>query len=256
MSGKPRQRLLGSLKKGLRIRRKAERRSRLVLPNEAVDFDRRAIFVAIPKTGTTSILAQMRKEATYLIPHPHLSITQIRDVLFVDLLRHSLGRNMTLPSDRNVVLTHAEIRQRAAVLFDSFFKFSLVRNPWARTVSLYFRREGVSVSREMDFPTFCRTLEYASDTCINPTVHPNQLDWLLDENGKLAVDYVMKLESLEDDLAELGRRTQGRLRFEGRRLNANPASKSASYRDMYDEESKERIAQLFRRDIEYFGYEF
>ena len=46
--------------------------------NEAVNLEQNWIFVAIPKTGTTSIREQTRQNGTPLIPNPHLNILQIK----------------------------------------------------------------------------------------------------------------------------------------------------------------------------------
>ena len=160
--------------------------------NEAVNFDKKCIFVAVPKTGSTTVRSQMRQLGVPLIENPHLNIIQIRDALYVYLLKEALGKNKRFPTSN--VLADAEIRQKARETFDGFFKFSAVRNPWARAVSLYFRREGVKTSEGISFEEFCKHHWYSSDTCSHPTLHQNQFDWLSDENGELIMDYVFKLE--------------------------------------------------------------
>ncbi len=223
--------------------------------NEAVDFDRRAIFIAIPKTGTTSIRKQLHKPQPYLIPNPHLNILQIRDGLYTYFLMHALEKNLAFPTAGDVD-TDADVRRRASETFTSFFKFSTVRNPWARVVSLYSRREGVQTASELTFEQFCDRLEYASDTCAHPTRHANQLDWLTDEHGSLAVDFVMKLENMGEDLREITKRTEGRVDLVVQDKNRNPGSKSRSYHDLYNDKSRDKIAALFEKDIDTFKYTF
>jgi hypothetical protein len=144
----------------------------------------------------------------------------------------------------------------ASTTFDRFFKFATVRNPWSRVVSLYRRREGIQVSKRIDFETFCEQLRYASDTCRHPSRAANQLDWMVDETGELAVDYVLRLEDLETGLNEIHRRTNGRVALERKHLNVNPKSISGSYRSAYSDTSRAIVAELFQKDIEFFGYEF
>ncbi len=42
--------------------------------NEAVNFEKQCIFIAVPKTGTTSVRVQIGQQGTPLIPNPHLDI--------------------------------------------------------------------------------------------------------------------------------------------------------------------------------------
>lgn len=222
--------------------------------NEAVNFDKQVIFIAVPKTGSTSVRVQIRPYGTPLIPNQHLNIVQIRDSLYVYFLTLALGNTIHFPSES--IPTDADIRARSKEIFDTFFKFSAVRNPWARAVSLYYRREGVQVSDRLTFEQFCQDHFYASDTCRHPTLHKNQFDWHCDENGKSLMDYIFKIENFDDAINEIADRTNGRLQLTKLRENVNPLSLSHAYRDLYTEETKEIIAKRFEKDIDTFKYTF
>jgi hypothetical protein len=225
-----------------------------LLLNEAFHEPMQCIFIAIPKTGTTSIRNQLKQSGEFLIPNPHLNILQIRDSIYPFYLRRSLGKNPAFPIGAQ--LDDATLRVQARESFASFFKFSLVRNPWARAVSLYFRREGKPLHKEMDFVSFCEKHLYASDTCKHPTRHRNQLDWLCDESGKILMDFVCKLESIEWGIREIAERTSGRVVLTRLHDNRNELSRASSYRDMYNERTRKIIAQRFERDIDHFQYSF
>ena len=222
--------------------------------NEAVNFDKQVIFIAVPKTGTTTVRSQLRPKGKPLIPNPHLDIMQVRDTLYTYLLRVSMAQNYRFPSEG--VVSDAEVRARTQAVFDAFFKFSAVRNPWARAVSLYFRREGVQVNESISFETFCERHLYASDTCLHPTLHQNQLDWMIDESGNLAMDYVYKVEDFETAIKEIEELTDGRLLLQYRESNTNPNSKSKSYRDLYSDRTRNLIEKRFYKDIDFFKYTF
>ena len=222
--------------------------------NEAVNFEKECIFIAVPKTGTTSIRLQLQQQGTQLIPNPHLNIVQVRDSLYVYILRQALGQNYSFPS--KVIALDADLHSIAKQVFDNFFKFSAVRNPWARAVSLYSRREGVQARKAMSFDKFCINHMYASDTCRHPTLHQNQLDWLCDENGKCIMDYIYRLEDFDQAVHEIAERTNGRIRLESKKVNVNVNSSSRAYRDLYTEDTKRLIAARFQMDIEYFKYTF
>jgi hypothetical protein len=222
--------------------------------NESVNFDKQCIFIAIPKTGTTSIRSQLKQPGIPLIKNPHLNIVQVRDSLYVYFLKETLGKNDSFPSDS--VPSDADIRLKVKEVFENFFKFSSVRNPWARAVSMYSRREGVKIKDNLSFEEFCRNHLYASDTCLHPTLHRNQLDWLCDENGQCIMDYVYRLEDFNKSIIEISELTNGRVQLECTNANQNPDSESRSYRDLYSDETRKLIAKRFEKDIDEFKYTF
>jgi len=222
--------------------------------NEAVLFEKQCIFIAIPKTGSTAIRSQLKQPGTAFIPNSHLSILQVREALYVYYLKNALGCNIGFPTKS--IPSDQEIRAKADMEFNSFFKFSAVRNPWARAVSLYYRHDGTELRDKISFGEFCTQHKYASDTCHHPTLHKNQLDWLTDENGKILMDYVYKLENLNSAVDEINKLTKGRLSLKSRRENINPDSRAKNYRDMYTDRTKKLIAKAFEKDIDHFKYTF
>lgn len=222
--------------------------------NEAVNFDKQCIFIAVPKTGTTTVRSQLRQQGHALIGNPHLNIVQVRDSLYVYFLIRALGRNESFPSES--IPADADLRAQAKEVFSAFFKFSAVRNPWARAVSLYSRREGVKTLDQISFEEFCEKHFYASDTCRHPTLHHNQLDWLCDENGQCIMDYIYKIEDFDNAISEIADRTNGRIKLANKSENVNPRSLSKKYRERYTEKTKKIIASRFEKDIDYFRYTF
>jgi hypothetical protein len=223
-------------------------------PNEAINFDKQVIFIAVPKTGTTSVRNQLRSHGPFLVPNPHLDITQLRSLLYFWSLRKTLGTNAQFPTGD--MPSDTQIRAECEETFRSFFKFSAVRNPWARTVSLYFRQEGVISHNRISFEEFCENHAYASDTCSHPTLHCNQLDWLTDEEGRIGVDYVYKIEEFESSLDEIREMTNGRIALQYLVANKNPLSRADRYRDMFTDRTRQLIAKRFEKDVDTFKYAF
>jgi hypothetical protein len=108
----------------------------------------------------------------------------------------------------------------------------------------------------MSFEQFCEQHRFASDTCRQPTCHQNQIDWLLDEQNNIAVDYVYKVEDFQTATREIASRTQGRVKLKNKVLNQNQVSQSSNYRELYSEQSKQLIAERFEKDIDTFQYTF
>ena len=222
--------------------------------NEAVHLEHKWIFIAIPKTGTTSIRTQLRQIGEPLIPNPHLNILQVRDAIDIFFLKKNLATNRSFPSVE--VRTYSQIKNDSASFFSNAFKFSSVRNPWERAVSLFFRKEGVQDQKNLSFDQFIENHLYASDTCVHPTLHKNQLDWICDDNGKILLDYVFKLENFSNAIEDIFERTNGLIRLENTVANKNESSKSSEYRNLYSEKTKKMIAKRFEKDIDTFQFTF
>lgn len=222
--------------------------------NEAVNLQKQCIFIAIPKTGTTSVRIQLKQEGTPLIKNAHLNIMQVRDALYVYFLKNALGKNREFPSESG--LHDRDIRAQSNEAFRRLFKFSGVRNPWARAVSLYSRNEGVKAKESMSFTEFCRMHTHASDTCKNPTLHRNQADWLCDESSEPVMDYIYKLENFDAAIREIYERTEGRVKLANKSANRNQSSLSTTYRGLYTGETRRLIAERFAKDIDLFKYSF
>lgn len=246
--------LLKTLEKKLNIEIVRPKTDIQLTVNEAVNLEKKVIFIAVPKTGTTTVRAQTSQAGTPLIKNPHLNILQVRELIYVYLLAKSLGSNMGFPNENPVF--DADVKKEANDIFESFFKFSAVRNPWARTVSLYFRREGLQLNEKMDFGKFCEYHMYASDTCYYPTLHKNQYDWLCNEEGKMLMDYVYKVENFHTAINEINELTEGKVILFNEKRNHNPISKSSDYRNMYNDKTRKIIAERFEKDIDFFKYTF
>ncbi len=222
--------------------------------NQAVNFDKEVIFIGIPKTGTTTVRDQLLEKGKPLISNPHLDIVQIRDLIYLHLLKENLETNIIFPNSNHP--KDSDLRIEAEKMFNAFFKFSAVRNPWARTVSMYFRNESLQMNYKLSFEEFCEKHEYASDTCKHPTRHKNQYDWLCSEDGKILVDYIYKVEEFESAIVDIKNLTQGKLVLKNEMRNKNPKSKSSDYRSLYNDRTKRIIEKRFEKDIDFFKYSF
>src|SRR5690606_16567753 len=85
-------------------------------------------------------------------------------------------------------------------LFDCYYKFTFVRNPWDRMVSIY---KYYAFYRICDFPRFVAK-EFPSDLMKERYwfVCP-QSDYLLDEDGEVRVDFIGRYENLQKDFEKV-----------------------------------------------------
>jgi len=139
-------------------------------------------------------------------------------------------------------------RERFTADWDRAFKFAVVRNPWDRLVSGWRY-----VAADVSLRDLLLQLPEKSDFHRWHHVTRLQSEFLLDENGELIPDMLLRFERLREEFARCCER-MGMPRVILPRENWTARSKD--YRSYYDEETRELVAELFRTDIDLFGYEF
>lgn len=148
-------------------------------------------------------------------------------------------------------------------LFLTYFKFTFVRNPWDRLVSAYHFLKGGGYgegdkkwfARELggyrDFDDFARNWLKPENIHRHIHFHP-QVEFLEDENhDAIKIDYVGLYENIESDFHYIARRIGV-----DRTLKKENISTHKSYRDYYNETTRRIVSEVYRQDIERFGYDF
>ncbi len=172
--------------------------------------------------------------------------------------------------------------------WNEYYKFAFVRNPWDRLVSWYRMILGKCLDQKMSenysrhnlwqkifiaykkykffsHPHHSEFYAYVLKNCNNfedfiKNSHRdnmknmrNQLDYLVDEEGKIIVDFVGKFESLGDDFNQL----KNNLNLSHLELpHITHKSKHNNYREYYNDETSEIVKQRYHKDIEFFNYTF
>ena len=149
-----------------------------------------------------------------------------------------------------------------------FFKFAFVRNPWDRLISWYSMVESMQETRHKKqnnmwhyvhdnsstFEEFIRncTDEVNMKRGVNYSFAYNQIDYLTDRKGRLLVDFIGRFENFEKDLREAFDRIDIKLET----IPRGNRSAHKHYSTYYTPETELLVRDRFKRDIEYFGYEF
>lgn len=149
-------------------------------------------------------------------------------------------------------------------LFEDYFKFTFVRNPWARLVSEYnFRGD----SRRISFRDFVLQGLTEGDPYSDKYRHTApQCEFIYDQAGNQLVDYVGRFESLQRDFSHICSKlkiVESQLPHVNSSKNkktpskiAEPFRRGKEYTEYYDEETREAVARLYEKDISAFGYTF
>lgn len=209
----------------------------------------RCSFIHILKTGGTSIERALGMRGRNKKENRELLYGRIESN---DLKRHALLSGYL----QHITMAdiHALHPERP---FADYFSFSIVRNPWDRLVSTYLNKDGhlLRTARargiELEGLTFD---DYVRATSELRHAHLRQQhEYLVDEHGKLAVDYVGRFESLVAAFAEICRQLGIRKVLSHEKRSSR--RKSKDHRSYYSPETKKIVEKRYARDIELFGYQ-
>ena len=130
--------------------------------------------------------------------------------------------------------------------WNKYFKFTIVRNPWDRVVSLYHQvfhaNYGIRTGKSLDF--FLENYRPA------PWEYGIQCSDYADEE----MDLVIKMEDRERGLKELNEKTG--LNIDADLKERVRPRKLKSYKDYYDPSTEQKVRDIFARDISLYDYEF
>jgi len=175
-----------------------------------IDHERKCFFLHIGRTGGTSIdYAFCGGVAT----HKHWRPNEVIDLIGIEKWKE-------------------------------YFKFSFVRNPWDRMVSMYFYRRDVRqvTPTDMSFKGFVRWIHFDCDP-------HTQMRWF---QGRLEeMDFVGRFENLKEDFQIVCERVG--LEVE---LPHHEGTVHDHYTTYYDLETRQLVADYYRTDIKKFGYSF
>ena len=147
--------------------------------------------------------------------------------------------------------------------FQRYFKFTFVRNPWDRAVSAYaYLRQGGSPASAEDarwsqFINHYQSFdEFVCDWMTPDTITRNalftpQVEFLKNIYGQIEMDFVGRFETLIADFDNIA----ARFKSAGTLPHLN-SSRNQPYQSLYTDQSREIVANLYKADIDAFGYTF
>jgi hypothetical protein len=199
-----------------------------------ISFQKRFLFVHIPKTAGNSIQSVLR----------HYSEDEI-----VALRGEQEGvERFGVRNPKYEIKKHSTLAEYRTALgeekFRGLYKFTCARNPWDRMISLYFSpgRKVAEWDREAFKALVQKTLSVT--------------DYLRLEKGEADsfanVDRIMRFENLADDF----RWVCGELNIASAPLPKYNRSSRDDYAQYYDDDLRQLVGQRFAAEIEHFGYAF
>jgi len=137
----------------------------------------------------------------------------------------------------------------------NYTKFCVVRNPWDKTVSDYFWRTRAMKSPP-SFDEYLSNLYSGKD--LNGIVPMNHNNWnMYTINDAVCMDNIVRYENLSSDLNKILNNQLG-MDWDGWMPHAKKINKTIrpNYREYYSKEQSLMLYDIYRKEIEYFGYKF
>jgi hypothetical protein len=199
-----------------------------------ISFQKRFLFVHIPKTAGNSIQSVLRDYS--------------EDELVALRGEQDGIERFGLRNPKYKIKKHSPLAEYRAALgemeFGSLYKFTCVRNPWDRMVSYYFTP--TQNTSAWDRKKFRKAIV---------KVLPGADYLRLDKGEKdpfANVNYIMRFENLADDF----RAVCAALDISPAALPRYNRSNREHYSKYYDDELRELVGARFAAEIERFGYMF
>lgn len=150
--------------------------------------------------------------------------------------------------------------------FNSYYKFTLTRNPYDRFLSAFLHLKKVFNKRadlfiesillkDLNFKEFCLKIKNNNNYCkkiLRLTHFIPQYKFIYDKKWKILLDYIWKLENIDSDIKEIQKNIDINIdKIEVLNKNWN---KKWSFEEYYDNETKEIVYNLYKKDFNLLNY--
>lgn len=239
-----------------------------------ISHKHRCIFIHIPKTGGMSVEQAFLKSLGlrfYLGQNAPLLLSYNKNL--------SIGPQSLAHLSPLDYVKHSYLSE---TLFNDYYKFAIVRNPWERMVSIY---KHFSYHRYISFKTFLE-IEFPKLKADRYYFVKPQVEYIYDVDGNLLIDFVGRFENLETDFKFISNQVdyqvaplehinksntrfkrygRGHLKFVYKALKEKPyllkylnlnITVDKDYRTLYCDTTRSIVQDFYAEDIKMFNYSF
>lgn len=163
---------------------------------------------------------------------------------------------------KHLIASHA--RELYSEYWNDYFKFSFVRNPWDRMVSMHKWGPfyGVKMKDEkLDISGYIKKLDSGVEIDKRTSYSSSKMKKIISDAIYLNIlneelDFIGKFENLNEDFIKLSDLMKLKINKLPTVKNYDKSKNEKHYTEYYDDETRELVAEIYAKDIEYFGYEF
>tara|TARA_B100001750_G_C15384369_1_gene534128 strand:+ start:169 stop:810 length:642 start_codon:yes stop_codon:yes gene_type:complete len=202
------------------------------------------IFFHLPKNAGTSVSDLLLRNENFY--YSRICISKI-------LKNFTKKDNIFFDSYEKKLLffrSHETLKYMESVLspkiFNDYYKFAVVRNPFGRFVSRYNYTKKNFNNNDLKFNEFLQKhikSNYMTD---------RQYEFLLNNKNQIGVDKILRFENINNDLETISDKIKVNLKD----FNKLNSSTFDNYRDYYDDDTKRIVEKFCKKDLDYFNYDF
>jgi hypothetical protein len=192
-------------------------------------------FVDIPRTSSTTLRLTFYRRYGKLFGRPSTS--------------QGVGMGLIPPH-----LPASQLKEQlGAELWDSLYKFTIIRNPFERVLSLYLFLRSNGKLQQLSFPEYVRKLVSKEGYDYHGHYMSNS-EYICDSDGNLLVDEVFRFENRKQAMPVIAKRTSCPEVATGKRKAYQTGHRHYSH--YYDSTTRKRIEEFFLDDFDRFAYCF
>lgn len=200
-----------------------------------INHKRKILFIDICKTAGTSIISSLKK----YYPDDNWE-----------------GKHHSVPN-YTIKLASTVTNE----ILNEYSSFTVIRNPYDRMVSLWVWGMG-GPYRKDDFVGFMRNVRDGKYIEYNGHRYKTSLQWISDESG-IRVKNIIRYENLQEELNQyLSTQELGPIELEKENTkekwhkHGHKFKLHENYREHYCDESQRIVSNLYKDEIEHFGFTF
>ncbi|MBN2087481.1 sulfotransferase family 2 domain-containing protein [Candidatus Peregrinibacteria bacterium] len=209
-----------------------------------ISHKKKFIFFACGKTGTTSIEKILKKyhDDKFIVENIEKEL---------ELLRKQNSKPYHLKHVRPSFVKKYVDKE----IWDEYFKFTFVRNPWDWVYSQFCYNYKYLINKTLKFEDvhvdaiwYMLKIFDQSDDNEGYYQHP----FAYSEDGSLLVDFVGRFENLQNDFNRICKI----IGIKAKNLPHMNKTIHSEYKNLYSQEAKKLVDKYYKKDIELFKYDF